>query len=246
MKTVLLAILAITTSVSALYAQFASPQQGQTAGQISLGARGNWVVGFHDPKLLGEWIKPDITFDGEPAHYVSHGRTLSAGGTIFTSYALNSTMAIQLEFNFIDQGYDLRFTNPDNRSAVVDVSYPTVDIPVLFRYNFSKTRALMGVQIGPHISIPVGRLHIDESWSATPDYRWDERYGWEGSIHTDATFGFTAGMYLGIPVFRFGRIVGDVRYINDFNSAKIQDKGTTVAFITRRALIFGLGYEFSF
>jgi len=210
---------------------------------MSIGVRANWMIGFHNPQLLGEWIKPDITFDDVPAHSVSHGRTPGGGGTIFTSYAINETMSVQLEFNFIEQGYDLRFTSLDNRTAsVVDVTYPTIDIPLLFRYNISKSRVIAGPQLGPHISVPVGRLGISENFFRS----WDERYNWEGSVQTGATFGFTAGIFLGGPVFRYGRILSDVRYIYDFNSAKIQDKGTTVAFITRRALIFGVGYEFSF
>jgi len=243
MKGALLAILITMLSLGALYAQDTTlTEEGQRAGQISLGVRGNWVIGFHNPQLLGEWIKADIIFaDDGPADSVSHGRTSGGGGTIFTSYAINETMSVQLEFNFIDQGYDLRFTSTDKLSStVVEVTYPTIDIPVLFRYNVSKTRALMGAQIGPHISIPIGRLSISET-----GYR-EEWYTWEGSVHTEATFGFTAGLFLGIPIFMYSRIVGDVRYIHDLTSAKIQDKGTTVAFITRRALIFGIGYEFSF
>jgi hypothetical protein len=59
------------------------------------------------------------------------------------------------------------------------------------------------------------------------------------------TFGAVAGIYAGYPLGP-GRLIGDVRFLFDFNPLKSKQGGSSNDFLTRRGLVFALGYEFSF
>jgi hypothetical protein len=80
-----------------------------------------------------------------------------------------------------------------------------------------------------------------------------------GTIHTDGriftgesrteglTFGAVGGLVAGFPLGP-GRVTGDIRYLHDFTALKgtIENSGGGKEFLSRRELVFTLGYEYSF
>jgi hypothetical protein len=115
----------------------------------------------------------------------------------------------------------------DNFGA--DATYNSLDIPVLVKYSFLNKPLIVGVEGGPQLSIPIGKYK-------------DPR----GNFDTDGpTFGAVAGVYAGYPLGP-GRIIGDLRFLFDFNKLKAKEGGVTENILTRRGLIFAVGYEYSF
>ena len=226
----------------------------QQAGQFTVGGRLGWAIGFNNPEGFGDFLKPDMIFlpSGVPPDSVSDGQRITFNFAVYWNYAITDSIAIQVEFNFMTrQGYELRFSAPGYRSRLVSVNYSSLDIPILFRYNFSNSRAAFGIQAGPHVSIPMGRVEVYENrW-----YRWSlhaTEFNEQFAIDTRASFGLTAGLFAGFPfplfwrTERLGRFVIDTRFIFDFNSLNAYDSGRSIEFITRRAFSFTVGYERSF
>jgi hypothetical protein len=115
-------------------------------------------------------------------------------------------------------------------SETVKVYYTSLDIPVLFKYSFLTRPVVFGAMAGPHLSIPLGKGTIADS---------EEKDKF--NIDTFATFGLTLGAFGGYPVGP-GRIVGDLRFLFDFNGLKDSD----FTYMKRRALALTVGYEISF
>ena len=134
----------------------------------------------------------------------------------------------------LNQGYELRmpFAGFDSRRG--RLTYTSLDIPILLRYNFLEFPLAFGVQAGPHISVPLGRGLLSGAG-------FSERF----DIDTFATFGLTTGFFSGTPVGP-GRIVGDLRFIVDFNAVEAQMWGTAMHIMRRRAFVISLGYEVTF
>ncbi|MDR0513522.1 MAG: PorT family protein [Treponema sp.] len=217
----------------------------QTAGQFSIGARFGAAMGFNNPSgfqnemrtWLGAGVQNFNDFVDQPSV------NFNFAGTV--NYAVTNWFSLQVELNFmVSQGYDLSFSPtafaPGQRSRELDVDYHSIDIPLLFRLNlFGITGSpnAFGIQAGPHISIPIGRADIYD----------DTHDGYLGrfEISTAVTFGFTAGIFAGIPLGP-GQVVGDLRFIFDTNAVELNFyHGGNVRFMERRALLFTVGYEIS-
>jgi hypothetical protein len=118
----------------------------------------------------------------------------------------------------------------------VGISYTTMDIPVLARWNFIQRPLVAGIILGPYISLPVGRLNlvVDDKGSALN--------------MSGVTFGIMGGFTMAYKAGP-GYIVGDIRYMNDFSSLKVHEDfgdGMQDANIEiRRSVNFTLGYELS-
>ncbi|MDR2517446.1 MAG: hypothetical protein LBC88_08720 [Spirochaetaceae bacterium] len=107
------------------------------------------------------------------------------------------------------------------------------DIPVLVRYLFLNSPLLLGVQGGIHLGIPFG-IEVESSIpffsSSKPDA--------DGVV-----FGMSAGLIAGYPLGP-GRIIGDLRFLMDFNPVKGKLSGQSMEGFTRRNFLIMVGYEY--
>ena len=149
--------------------------------------------------------------------------------SIFSSIVMHNTAGMLwfvsgimfLRFVYmINQGIDVEsqggHTHGGSWSDSHEFTYTSIDIPVLLRYNFF--HGFFGLLIGPHISIPLMGDYVDD---------------------IQVTFGITAGVQGFFPLGA-GFLVGDVRFIADFN--EIVDGSDW----HRQALVISVGYEWSF
>jgi hypothetical protein len=178
--------------------------------QFSVGAKLGGAFGFHSwnsdiEDLTGE--EPDSKFNF----------TFGA----FGGYAFNEKLSLQVELDFM--------LNQGGEVSSEDIEYNSLDIPVLVKYAFLQNPLVVGVAVGPQISIPLGDIKVAS-----------EDIGADG-----ITFGAVAGLYAGYPLGP-GRIIGDLRFLFDFNQLKASESGVDADVLARRALIFTVGYEFSF
>jgi hypothetical protein len=154
--------------------------------------------------------------------------------SLYGAFKFTHMWSIQPEANFMtNNGMEI-----SGLGYMYKIDYQTIDIPLLVRFNFlQKTPFLAGIVIGPYISIPIGRLNFQYN-GANPNL--DIKgiaYGIAG--------GFSLAFKLG-P----GHLVGDIRYINDFNSLKIYENeyGSTFQdqnILIRRSINLTFGYELS-
>ena len=149
----------------------------------------------------------------------------------YMAYALNDRFSIQGELNFmLNQGIEVQIYS--------SLTYSSLDIPVLFKYAFIDSPALIGFQAGPHLSIPISKVKI-----FTKNYEPDELI----EMDTDGTaIGLTAGLFAGSPVGP-GFFVVDIRLLFDITAQKIkiEDYGTE-NMIKRRGIAMTIGYELLF
>ena len=198
----------------------------QETGQFSIGARAGVLIGFHS--IPSDFLLFAITL-GVDSSWQSKNNFNFA---IYGSYAITDRILIQPEFNFmIKQGYKGEISG---LSSEVDAYYSSLDIPILVKYTFLKQPLFFGILAGPHLSFPLGDLKME-----VPGYL--TSVGDSDGV----AFGFSAGLFGGYPVGP-GRIVGDLRFIMDFNSIGMKESGVSFEMIKRRGISFTIGYEYSF
>jgi hypothetical protein len=171
----------------------------------------------------------DMTGDGFSPKEKSN---TAFNAVLYGAYRFNDVWAIQAELNFmLNNGMEI-----SGHGYTVKIDYPTLDIPLLVRWNFIQTPVAVGLVIGPYISLPAGKvnLSIDDKGSAL------DMNGFTPGI----TGGFTLGYKLG-P----GNLAADLRYLNDFRSLYVREDfgdGMQDANICiRRSINITIGYEFS-
>jgi len=201
----------------------------QEAGQWTAGGRLGAAFGLHSSRDLGGH------FD-DPGHSTLDEMIINFSLAVYGVYTFTDRLSLQAELNFmINQGYGLRVSVDGVPKHSQDVTYSSLDIPLLLRYSFFNSSSVLGLLAGPHISFPIGMVLFSESGNNE-----------EADIDTVATFGITAGVFGGVRAGP-GRIVADMRFIFDFNSVEERREGAGgFEFMRRRALLFSLGYEMSF
>ena len=152
--------------------------------------------------------------------------------TLCGAFRFNPAWSIQPEINLmLNNGMEI-----SGQGTTITIAYPTLDIPLLVRWNFIRAPLVAGIVLGPYISIPIGKLNLsfDDQGAAldTGGY----------------TFGIAGGFALGLKAGP-GHISADVRYINDFNALYVREDfgyGVEDANIcVRRSVNLTIGYEFS-
>jgi len=222
MRKKLLVLLVLLTLGTGLYAQ----QAGQLTFGFSVGlARGFWSGLESRSGLMNETAGFGLI------HY-SYEDTNRFNFTLGFHYAYTfmSNLTLQVGFNImVNQGFNEEWEFvPESGMGQIDrdsysFTYTSVDFPVLLRYNFF--HGLFGFLIGPHLSIPIDAGDYDVA-------------------ALNVTFGITIGGQALFPIGRRSRLVGDLRFIADFN--QVIDRGIAVSGLRRQALIITAGYEFSF
>jgi hypothetical protein len=152
--------------------------------------------------------------------------------TLYGAFKFNEKWSIQPEANFmVNNGMEV-----SGQGYTVKIDYTTLDIPLLVRWNFIQSPVLVGVLVGPYISIPIGKLNlsVDDKGSALDT--------------TGVSYGVTAGFAVAKKIGP-GYITGDVRFLHDFASLMVQEdfgEGLQDAKIgIRRSINLTVGYEFS-
>jgi hypothetical protein len=161
---------------------------------------------------------------------------IAFNATLFGAFKFNESWTIQPEVNLmLNNGMEI-----SGHGDTVTIDYPTLDIPLLVRWNFILEPVLAGIVLGPYISLPIGKVNltvVDTGAGRALDT-------------TGYTFGVTGGFVIGKKVGP-GNIIGDLRFLNDFSSLKVRDefekgKGIEEAnIIIRRSINLTIGYEFS-
>ena len=212
-----------------VFVPLAAGLYAQEAGQWTAGGRLGAAFGLHSSRDMGGH------FD-DPGHSTVDEMRINFIFAGHGAYTFTDRISIQAELNFmVNQGYNLRVSVDGDLLHSEKVRYSSLDIPVLLRYNFLNSSSVFGILAGPHISIPIGMVEFSEGGNSD-----------EFQIYTAATFGLSAGIFGG---FRAGpgRVIGDLRFIFDFNSVEERREGAGgFEFMRRRALLFSLGYEMSF
>ena len=187
----------------------------QQAGQWTIGGRLGAAMGLHN---AGDFDESGVSIDP----------LFNFNFALYANYAFTDRVSFQPEFNFmINQGYQMRIPLVGS----MDITYSSLDIPLLLRISLLERPAAMGFLLGPHLSIPLGRGEVSGGGVSA-----------EFDIDTGITFGITAGIFTGWQAGP-GRLIADMRFIFDFNGVEdmLMDE-----FIRRRALITTIGYEVSF
>jgi len=232
MKKTFILLMVLMVSAGGLFAQ--------QSGQWTSGGRLGMAFGFNNSadfgSLLRNEVRDEIFLDTGiwiPVS-VSDNMRMNFNFALYANHAFSDRLSLQAELNFmINQGYELELSVL-GISETVDIIYSSLDIPILVRYTLINSPLIFGIQGGPHISIPLGDGEISGG-------------GMSGNIpiRTSATFGLTAGILAGHQVGS-GRIIGDMRFLFDFNEVEAREFGQTISFMQRRALLFTIGYEVSF
>jgi len=219
-------------AVGSAYVHGQASNSANHAGQFSAGGRLGGALGFSESfPDMENLLRPLFS---DPNANISIDPELNFNVALYVNYAITNRISIQTELNvMISQGYELIAPRQGLGSDSFDVNYSSLDIPLLLRFNFLRYQGIFGAMAGPHISIPIGRLEIYDNRA--------ESYIDELNIDSSLALGVTAGLFAGLQAGP-GRVVGDLRFIFDFNS--LQAEG--VEFSRRRALALSVGYEISF
>ena len=223
MKKMLIVALVLLMAATGLHAQ--------EAGTWTVGGRLGGAFGFSSSQ--SELREGLAAYFGAPNASFSDEMKFNFNFAVFGAYTIIDNLSLQMELNFmINQGLGLEATVPFAGSATFDLTYNSLDIPILLRYSFFNEA--FGVLAGPHISIPLGRARVSvPSILGGGSYRFD--------IDTSAIFGLTTGIFGAFPVGP-GSIVGDLRFLFDFNTLEVEGADA----IRRRALAITVGYQMSF
>ncbi|MDR0525476.1 MAG: hypothetical protein LBG90_06360 [Spirochaetaceae bacterium] len=142
------------------------------------------------------------------------------------THNLDRMFGLQLEGNLVLNN-GAAFTRA---SESLEVSYRSMDIPLLARFGFPE----LNLFLGPYISIPISPLTETRN-GLSSDYTLDTL----GNIMS--SYGILGGLSIGIKVGP-GYIVLDGRYIYDLQEIRITDAGFSV--LRRHGFSASIGYSF--
>ena len=202
------------------------------------GAKLGVGIGFH-----GNGKDMDEAIDQVKSRGVSVDETSGVAFALspYGGYYITDKLAVQTELNFMFGQKKAGEMSYGGFSGEITGKYASLDIPILVKYDFIAKPALFGALAGPYLSIPLGDIEISSpaalaslagisipsSVTAEPD---------------GITVGIALGLYGGYPIGP-GRIIGDLRFILDFNPVKGKAAGKTMELIKRRGLNITAGYE---
>jgi hypothetical protein len=217
MKKITMLTVVFITVIGAAYSQ--------NPGTFTVGGRAGGLIGFHE---IGQSLKDAVV--NSTGYALSGDKSkLNFSLAAYGTYAFADKLSVQAELNFmINQGMEASLSGGAGNVAL---TYTSVDIPVLVKYTFLELPALIGVQGGPYLSLPLGKMKEEAPAG----------FGGDCDI-SGPTFGLTAGLYAGYPLGP-GRLVGDVRFLFDLSAVKAKVQGGDVDTFSRRGLVIGIGYE---
>ena len=183
---------------------------------------GTHTVGFRIGAAFGMWSGLESRSGPHGTGWINieESDRLNFNIVGYYAYTFRDNFSLQIEFNYmINQGIDIERNHSGPGMSwhrETEFTHTSLDIPILLRYNF--LWGFLGVLVGPHVSIPLIGDYVDD---------------------LNVTFGITVGGQGFFPLGN-GFLVGDVRFIADFN--EIVDGSDW----HRQALVISVGYEWSF
>ena len=225
MKKFLLIVPVLCMALSVLYSQ--------DAGKFAAGVRVGAQIGF--PKTQDDFENEIKSPENKPLG-LEDGVLPNPNIVLFGAYGFTDNIGLQLELNFqIAQGVSAA---NGSDTLKVEKTYSTLDVPLLLKINFLPGEHRFGIIGGPYFTTPLGKVKTKFTGFITSDF----------SSDIDApNFGFVAGLFGGFGFPPFGRIVADVRYIQDFGVTKENRSDYPgFAIMQRRGIVISLGIEYTF
>ena len=199
----------------------------QVKGDISVGARAGINLAFHD---ASKDFKLGFLDDNtqEPM--------FNANFVLFQTYSFMPKMQIQVE-EHVHLFVGMKKSEP---GAGAKVTYTTLDIPVLFRYNFFEKPVRFGVLTGLYFTLPLTKVKTE--FSGTMSSQPTTNHNINAML-----LGFNLGATAGLPLGP-GAVVVDARFLFDLASSSENVPGLTSSFglWSRRGFIVSAGYEYRF
>jgi len=204
---------------------------GQYAGKFALGARIGFQVGINamqdDYKnWIDKGFSPSLKSQPLPNFVL----------VFLGEYGFTNQLGLQTEFNFnIAQGQEARAD-----SSYEQMTYSSLDIPILLKVNFLNSDNRFGILAGPYLTFPLGK--VTTKYSGIVD-RYGRNIPDESNPIETPNLGFTAGLYGSFLKY----ILVDLRFITDFGVSKEKfDNGTYFKFMRRQGIIFSIGGQYTF
>ena len=226
--------------ITAASGRLAAPAAAQEAGEASFGMRLGVGVGSHLMPQVDE-LSASLIPAGIPGISISntwHSAT-SLSLAFYFNYAITDWLSIQPEFNFmLLQGTELGLSMAAmgiTEAVSIPLRYNSLDIPLLVRFTPLRRPVMAGVVAGPHVSIPMGALSINN----TPII---PQIVIPGATAEASNVGMTLGLFGGVEAGP-GRVLADIRFVTDFMASTLLLGGETYELLQRRAFVFSLGYE---
>jgi len=203
-----------------------SAVHGQQAGKISLGFCAGIQFGMHETQDgIKNWLR---------ANSMSESSVPGFNLSIYGLYSFTDYIALQTELNVtLGVGIKGKYDN----SHWANATYACLDIPILLKVNFLKSREKrFGILGGPYFNTPLGQFNIKyQNYSNS-----DEKYNIDTPI-----LGMILGLYYAGSLEGIG-VIANLRYAGDFGKSMINiNKSTTTSFIIRRGITFTVGMEFT-
>lgn len=203
--------------------------QAQNAGRFAVGLRFGAQIGIHKADSdFTDYLK----YNNQSFGYHLKEKSLpNPNLVLFGSYGFTNYIAVQTEFNFnFAQG-----VRGDNGSSWIDMTYSSLDIPLLLKINFMLGSSRIGVLGGPYLTVALGKVKTAYTGFSASDE--------ENNIDTP-NFGFLAGLFYVRPI-GFGNFVADARYAMDLGTSKARISGADFGIMQRRGILISAGVEFN-
>ncbi|MDR0589412.1 MAG: outer membrane beta-barrel protein [Spirochaetaceae bacterium] len=197
------------------------------------GAKLGMGIGFHGD---GEFMEDSVKTLKDLGISVDEKSGAAFVMSPYLGYYFTDKVAVQTEFNFMfGQKKTWEMSYGGQSVGEIEGKYSSLDVPFLLRFDFINKPALFGILAGPYVSLPLGNIEMSTSVVGEGSQ--------SGDVEPDGvTAGIAAGLYGGYPIGP-GRIIGDVRFIMDFNAIKDKE-GSEL--LKRRGINITVGYEFLF
>lgn len=196
--------------------------------EVTVGARGSLGLG------LG------TTVSGSDTDLVLED-SLDWGFAFFANIPVAEKIGIQPEIGMSFKSIGAKVDTGWFGSIKGDISYTTIDIPVLVTYEVLKNDAFsVNVLAGPKFSIPVGKAKYGRDFGDMKELEGkDKKVGIDSKCLYSIVVGADASYAMG-P----GAIVADLRYDFGLNKLKSDEDDGDIG--TPRALALSLGYQMKF
>ncbi len=163
-------------------------------------------------------------------------RGIDFGFSVFGNICFDSVPGLVIQPEI---GYNYNKIGMKSSGARGHLSYSSLELPVLLGYTFETGNFLITPELGPYISIPLGKMNVDPGIGGTVNM----------TIDTKVAFGTAFGVDFGYKVSDFGVFNIDLRYITDFNKMRLTYRDLGIKnepYFTRRELLLGLGFMYRF
>jgi hypothetical protein len=194
--------------------------------------------------LFGARLGPGIEFNTADEDMVGDGfsgneeSNTAFNTALYGAFRFNDMWSVQPELNFmVNNGMTI---GDEYDEYITKISYTTLDIPLLVRWNFIQSPVVAGLIIGPYISLPISKVKTEVSGKGTRELDAE-------GFNLGVTGGFALGYKIG-P----GYLTADLRFLHDLNDAfnlrpiQVREDVNNVPpsnICIRRSLNITIGYE---